>query len=26
VRVATASIDWLARRIGPGVPVTIRSR
>jgi lipoprotein-anchoring transpeptidase ErfK/SrfK len=26
VRVATASIDWLAQRIGPGVPVTIRSR
>jgi L,D-transpeptidase catalytic domain len=23
VRLATASIDWLAQRIGPGVPVTI---
>ncbi len=23
VRLATSSIDWLARRIGPGVPVTI---
>ena len=26
VRLATASIDWLARRIGPGVPVTIVNR
>ncbi len=26
VRLATASIDWLARRIGPGVPVTITAR
>ncbi len=25
VRVATASIDWLAARIGPGTPVTIDS-
>jgi hypothetical protein len=25
VRLATESIDWLARRIGPGVPVTIYS-
>ena len=23
MRLATASIDWLAERIGPGVPVTI---
>jgi lipoprotein-anchoring transpeptidase ErfK/SrfK len=26
VRLATASIDWLAARIGPGVPVTIDGR
>jgi hypothetical protein len=26
VRLATASIDWLAQRIGPGVPVTIAAR
>jgi hypothetical protein len=26
VRLATSSIAWLARRIGPGVPVTIDSR
>jgi L,D-transpeptidase catalytic domain len=26
VRLATASIDWLAERIGPGVPVTIDAR
>ncbi|HEX4482558.1 MAG TPA: L,D-transpeptidase [Solirubrobacteraceae bacterium] len=26
MRLATASIDWLARRIGPGVPVTIDAR
>jgi hypothetical protein len=26
VRLATASIDWLARRIGPGVPVRIAAR
>jgi lipoprotein-anchoring transpeptidase ErfK/SrfK len=26
VRLATASIDWLAERIGPGVPVTISAR
>ncbi len=25
IRVATASIDWLAARIGPGTPVTIES-
>jgi lipoprotein-anchoring transpeptidase ErfK/SrfK len=25
MRLATASIDWLAKRIGPGVPVTIDS-
>ena len=26
VRLATQSIDWLAQRIGPGVPVTISTR
>jgi lipoprotein-anchoring transpeptidase ErfK/SrfK len=26
MRLATASIDWLAARIGPGTPVTIESR
>jgi len=26
VRLATTSIDWLAQRIGPGVPVTIDAR
>ena len=26
VRLATSSIDWLAERIGPGVPVTIDGR
>ncbi len=26
VRLATQSIDWLAQRIGPGVPVTIAAR
>ncbi len=26
VRLATSSIDWLARRIGPGVPVAIDAR
>jgi lipoprotein-anchoring transpeptidase ErfK/SrfK len=26
MRLATASITWLAERIGPGVPVTIRAR
>jgi lipoprotein-anchoring transpeptidase ErfK/SrfK len=25
VRLATQSIDWLAQRIGPGVPVTINA-
>jgi len=26
IRLATSSIDWLAQRIGPGVPVTIYAR
>lgn len=26
VRLSTAAIDWLAQRIGPGVPVTISAR
>jgi lipoprotein-anchoring transpeptidase ErfK/SrfK len=26
VRLSTQSIDWLAQRIGPGVPVTIAAR